>query len=106
MALFTKDAEVIAIGSHYLLISVLVYWAYAILFMLTSVLQGLRKPMFAVWIGLYRQIIAPLAFFYFFSRVLGWELNGIWWGIFAINWTAVVISYLYAKKVMREIFDK
>ena len=106
MSLFTSDGEVVEIGAHYLRISILVYWAYTILYIVTSVLQGLKKPMFAIWIGLYRQIAAPIVFFYLFSRVLGWELDGIWWGIFAINWTAVMISLWYARSVMRRLFGK
>lgn len=104
MEFFTNDSEVIEIGVHYLRISIWVYGAYATLFIIMSVLQGLKKPNFALWIGAYRQIIAPIIFFYIFSQALGWKLDGVWWGIFAINWTAVVISILYAKKVFNKIF--
>ena len=103
MSLFTQDAAVIQIGVHYLYISIFIYWAYMVLFVTVSVLQGLKKPNFALWIGLYRQILAPVIFFYVFSQVLGWGLDGVWWGIFAINWTAVVITLLYARSVMRKI---
>ncbi|MFA5962051.1 MAG: MATE family efflux transporter [Parcubacteria group bacterium] len=100
IALFTHDAEVVKIGVHYLHISIWIYWAYMILYLVVSTLQGLKKPNFAIWIGIYRQAFAPIIFFYLFTRVLNWHLDGVWWGIFAINWTAVVISLLYAKKVM------
>lgn len=103
MAFFTSDPEVISIGVHYLYISILVYGAYTILYIVVSVLQGLKKPNFALWIGTYRQILAPVVFFYVFSQVLGWGIDGVWWGIFAINWTAVVISLLYAKKIFEKI---
>ncbi|MFZ2188222.1 MAG: MATE family efflux transporter [Candidatus Moraniibacteriota bacterium] len=103
ISLFTHDAEVIKIGVHYLHISIWIYWAYMILYVVVSTLQGLKKPNFAFWIGIYRQIIAPIIFFYFFSRVLNWQLDGVWWGIFAINWTAVAISLVYAKKVMKKL---
>jgi len=100
IALFTHDAEVIAIGVHYLHISIWIYWAYMILYLVVSTLQGLKKPNFAIWIGIYRQMLAPIIFFYLFTRLLNWHLDGVWWGIFSINWTAVIISLLYAKKVM------
>ena len=105
MQLFSQDMAVVDTGAIYLKISVLVYWAYSILFIATSVLQGLKKPNFAIWIGLYRQIAAPLLVFYLFSIALGWGLSGIWWGIFTINWTATIISLWYVRKVMREIFE-
>ena len=104
ISLFTNDTEVIRIGVHYLYISIFVYWAYMILYITVSVLQGLKKPNFAFWIGLYRQIVAPIIFFYLFSQVLGWKLDGVWWGIFTINWTAVAISLLYSKSVMKKLF--
>jgi putative MATE family efflux protein len=103
MAFFTEDASVIDIGYFYLLISIFVYPAYTILFITVSALQGLKKPNFAIWIGAYRQILAPLIIFYLFSQVFGWGLSGIWWGIFTINWTAVVISLSYTKKVMNNL---
>lgn len=101
---FTKDIEVIKIGVHYLNISVFIYWAYMILYIIVSTLQGLKKPNFAFWIGTYRQIVAPITFFYLFSRVLDWGIDGVWWGIFTINWTAVIISFLYSRSVLKKLF--
>lgn len=103
LSLFTKDTDVLRIGVHYLHISVFVYWAYAILYIVVAVLQGFKKPAFALWIGLYRQIVSPILFFIIFSRILNWGLDGVWWGIFAINWTAVMISLIYVRFVMRKI---
>ncbi len=105
MGLFTHDADVLHVGIHYLRISVFIYWAYMILFITVSVLQGLKKPNFALWIGVYRQILAPVLFFYVFSKMLGWGADGVWWGIFAINWTAVAITLLYARHVMKNILS-
>ncbi len=103
IAFFTRDAEVIGIGVHYLHISIFVYWAYMILYIVVATLQGLKRPNFALWIGTYRQILAPVIFFYVFSKLLGWKLDGVWFGIFTINWTAVAISLLYSKGVMKKI---
>jgi putative MATE family efflux protein len=102
--LFTHDPEVVRIGVHYLHISIWIYWAYMILYLVVATLQGLKKPNFALWIGIYRQAVAPIIFFYLFARVFNWQLDGVWWGIFAINWTAVVISLLYVRKVMNKLF--
>lgn len=103
MSLFTHDQEVLAIGVHYLRISVFIYWAYVILFISVSAVQGLKKPNFALWIGSYRQILAPIIFFYFFSQLLGWGIDGVWWGIFTINWSATIVSLFYVKKTMQKI---
>ena len=59
MAVFTADSAVIAIGRSYLKISAFILYAYVVLSVNIAALQGIRKPMFALWIGLWRQIVAP-----------------------------------------------
>ncbi len=100
MRLFSKDPEVVAIGVHYLRIAAFIEHAYVFLFINTSLLQGLKKPAFALWIGLYRQLIMPAALFYLVTRVLDIGLTGIWWGIFAIAWSAAIVAIFYARNVV------
>jgi len=97
MRLFTEDQEVVAIGVKYLRIAAFIEHAYIFLFINTSLLQGLKKPAFALWIGLYRQLVMPPILFYVVTRVLDLGLTGIWWGIFGITWSAAVVSVLYAR---------
>ena len=68
-----------------------------VLFVCVAALQGVKRPMFAVVIGLFRQIIAPFAVFYLTTRTLDLGLPGIWWGICGITWTAAVIAFIYAR---------
>nr|MEE4267599.1 MATE family efflux transporter [Candidatus Krumholzibacteria bacterium] len=100
MDFFTDDAEVIAIGTHYLRIAAFIEYAYVLLFVNTSVLQGLKKPMFALWIGAYRQLAAPFLVFTLAERVLGWGIDGIWWGVFGITWSAAAIAVVYAMRMV------
>ena len=103
MSLFTKDPEVVAIGAHYLRIAAFIQYAYVILFVNTSALQGLKKPAFALWIGLFRQLVAPIGLFWMATRVWGLGLDGIWWGVFGITWTAAVIAMVYAMTVVNRL---
>ncbi len=96
--IFSSDPAVIAIGEGYLKISVFVYAAYTVLFITVSILQGLKKPFYAVIVGAYRQIAAPLIVFWFLASFLGFGLLGIWWGIFIINWSAALFTLFYLKK--------
>jgi len=98
MDFFTDDAEVIAIGAHYLRIAAWIQFAYVILFVNTSALQGLKLPSFALWIGLYRQIAGPFALFWLATRVWELGLNGIWWAIFGITWSAAVVAVVFAQQ--------
>ncbi len=98
MTRFTDDAAVVAIGAHYLRIAAFIEYAYVVLFVNTSALQGLKQPAFALWIGLYRQLAAPALVFWLLTRVFDWGLDGIWWGVFAITWSAALVSVLYARR--------
>ena len=88
----------------YLRISAFIYWAYIILFVSVSALQGLKKPMYAIWIGLYRQIVAPAAAFYALAYLLGMGLTGIWWGIFLVTWSATIFTLFYVRRTMNKMF--
>lgn len=101
MELFTDDAAVVAIGASYLRIAAWIEFAYVILFVNTAALQGLKRPGFALWIGAYRQLAAPLAAFLLVTEVWHAGLHGIWWSIFAITWSAAIIAMLYAMRTIR-----
>ena len=64
MLMFSDDPEAISIGTTFLRISAITYWAYMILYISVSALQGLKKPIYAIWIGIYRQIAAPALIFW------------------------------------------
>ncbi|OHA26320.1 MAG: MATE family efflux transporter [Candidatus Taylorbacteria bacterium RIFCSPHIGHO2_02_FULL_46_13] len=98
MELFTHDPLVISSGIVYLKIAAFITWAYALLFISVSALQGLKKPLYPLWIGLARQIVAPIIVFTLTARAFG--IVGIWWGIFAITWAAAFITLFYLKNVL------
>ena len=104
MQLFTEDEAVLGIGAFYLKISAFIYWAYIILFVAVAALQGLKRPSYAIWIGLYRQIVAPAIVFYALATLLGMGLTGIWWGIFAVTWSATIITLIYVRSTMNTMF--
>lgn len=100
MAFFTKDENVVAIGTHYLFIASFISVAYAILSIAVSSLQGIKRPMYAVWIGLYRQIFAPVIVFYVLTKIFPLGIDGIWWGIFGITWSAAIFTAIYANRIL------
>jgi putative MATE family efflux protein len=105
MRFFTDDLHVIPIGATYLRIDALVLYAYVILFVHVAALQGIKRPMYAIWIGLYRQIIAPVVVFCILIHVLGVGLLGIWWGIFSVTWSAALFTIFYARRMMRKVIN-
>jgi putative MATE family efflux protein len=103
MGFFSADKQVIAIGTLYLRISAFILYAYVILYVNVSALQGVRKPAYGLYIGFIRQIALPVVVFPFFSKLLGMGLAGIWAGIFIINWGAALFTFLYAKTYLKRI---
>jgi len=55
-------------------------------------------PAFSLWIGLYRQLLAPGLVFWLLTRVFDWGLDGIWWGVFVITWSAALVAVWYAQR--------
>ncbi len=100
MAIFTKDSGVIAIGVSYLRVAAFIFCAYVILYINVFALQGMKKPMFAIWIGVVRQFLAPIPVFFLLAYHLGWGIRGIWWGIFLVTWSAAVVSILYVRQMV------
>lgn len=97
MGWFTAEASVIQYGSDYLLLAAPSLYAYVLLFTGISAMQGLKRPMFAIWIGCARQLIAPCLIFTLLAEILGWDLWGIWIGIVSINWIAAVATVLFVQ---------
>ena len=100
MGVFTTDQNVIRIGATYLKIDALVLYAYVIMFVHVAALQGLKRPMYAIWLGVSRQIVFPPMVFYLLSEVLGWKLLGVWWGIFLVTWGAAIFTLFYARHIL------
>ncbi len=105
MSFFTDDPRVVQAGASYLKVDAFVLWAYIILFVNVAALQGMKRPMFAVWIGILRQFAFPVVVFQILVVFLGVGLLGIWWGIFGITWSAALFAYVYAGRVLRRTFQ-
>jgi len=103
MALFTRDRSVIAIGTVYLRIAAFVFPAYVILYINSFALQGLQRPRFAMLLGLFRQLLAPVPVFWLLAIILEWGVSGVWWGILLINWLATVLSLFYVRRTLKEL---
>ena len=104
--LFNSDASVVDAGTVYLRIEVFAFATYVFLYTGISSMQGIKKPNFAIFIGLYRQIVLPIILFYLLGTVFDFGIKGVWYGIVIINWSAVVITVFYHKRLMKNlIFD-
>jgi len=98
MSFFSSDPDVIRIGAGYLRVDAVALYGYVVIFVCTSTLQGLKRPMFAVWLGIARQAVAPALLFWFFTRHLDYGIFAIWLSILGIVWVSAAVSLRYARK--------
>jgi len=100
MRIFTDESQVISIGVDYLRIEALILPAYAITFIASAVLQGLKKPMYTLYSNLVRQVIGQLMLFYLAIEVFELGINGVWFSVLAINWIMAAVNWwLYLVRI-------
>ena len=101
MRVFTDDAEVIRIGVSNLRVDGLIMPFYVMLFSINSFLQALKKPIWPLWIGIYRQGFGIAFFSYWYVSVLGCGFIGVWMGIASSVISGFVVSLLLARHVSK-----
>ncbi|MFC1697730.1 MATE family efflux transporter [Nanoarchaeota archaeon] len=104
MGIFTKDAEVIMIGIKYLKIVALSYGFIGITMICSSAFQAIGKAMPALFLVILRLVIVAIPIGYGLSLILGWGVNGVWYGIVLAN-IAVGLSAPYWFKKMIDKFN-
>ncbi|MEO0763388.1 MAG: MATE family efflux transporter [Pseudomonadota bacterium] len=93
---FTDDAAAVAAGADYLRLAAFMMPAYTAMFIVTALFQGLRRPIWSVFIGLYRQIFALALFPWAFVHLIDWGLQGVWIGLFVAVWSGFALSLTLA----------
>jgi putative MATE family efflux protein len=101
VSLFNQDPLVISEGALYLRIEGLAIFTYALIGIASSVLQAIKKPYFALIIGVGRQLF-PFVVFFILGEVFAFGVAGIWWGIVIINYTAVVVVWSITKTLLKK----
>ena len=102
VSFFTEETAVSDTAVLYLKIVLITYYCYILLFSSGSMLQGLKRPVFILWVALYRQIAAPLLVFWIFCEKLGMGAAGVFWGIALVNWSAALIMLAYSLRVLNQ----
>ena len=103
LRLFTDSEAIIEVGPTLLRVEAVLLTAYTTIFLGTSVLQGLKQPMFGMILSIYRLIVAPVIFFWVFTEILGYGLNSIWVGIFLTTASGALITWFYLNRTLKEL---
>lgn len=93
MRIFTTDANVIEIGSHYLWVVCTFYLIFTLMFMYTGVLRGAGDTIIPMFITLFSLWIIRIPLAVFLSERFG--IVGVWWAI-PIAWAlGMIASFIY-----------
>ena len=102
MAIFSDDPEVVRLGANYLRVDGFILPVYILLFAANSFLQGMQKPGWTVWIGVYRQGFGVAFFVYLLVRVWDFGTWGVWIGIAIAVTTGLVLTLFVVNHVARQ----
>lgn len=102
MSLFTDDPDVIRVGASYLAVDAFLFPVYMMLFSINSLLQALKKPIWTLWISIYRQGFGVAFFIWVFIGLLNFTVWGVWLGIAAAVTSGWVLSLCVAQAVARK----
>jgi putative MATE family efflux protein len=98
---FTKDMMILNAGVEYLHIAAFLVFGYGILTLVESVFRGIKKPLFSLYLGITRQIILPIVFFFIATKVFDFGIIGIWGSVFIIVGLSAVFAFWYMRRVVR-----
>lgn len=102
MSVFTDDAEVIAIGHSYLRVDSFLFVVYMMLFSINSFLQAMKRPIWTLWISIYRQGFGVAFFIWLLIAVFGMDVWGVWLGIGIAVSTGWLIALAITLRVARQ----
>ena len=101
MRLFTDDPDVVRLGKNYLNVDGFILPFYILLFAMNSFLQALKRPIFTLWIGIYRQGFGIAFFCAVFVIIFEWGTWGVWLGIATSVITGFVLAAFLTMRVAR-----
>lgn len=103
---FDSNEIVISYGLDYLLVEVWIFYAYVVLFVCVSTLQGIKKPKMILFIGIYRQIFAKLIIAYIIVKFFELDYIYLWFGILFMIYSAAIFAYFYTNKLLKQECNK
>lgn len=102
MSLFTNDPQVIAVGHSYLKVDSFLFSVYMMLFSINSFLQAMKRPIWTLWISIYRQGFGVAFFVWLLISVFDMEVWGVWLGIGIAVSTGWMIAMAITVRVAKQ----
>jgi putative MATE family efflux protein len=103
MGVFTDNPQVIEIGISYLHVDCFILPVYVMLFAINSLLQAFKKPIYTLWVGIYRQGFGVAFFAWLFLAVFDLGYFGVWIGIATAVTTGLILSLALTELLARRL---
>ena len=100
---FTQDPGVVEIGVSYLRVDAILFPMYMMLFAINSLLQALKRPIWTLWISIYRQGFGVAFFVWLFVAVFQSSVWGVWLGIACAVASGWLLALFIANRISREL---
>lgn len=101
MSVFTDDQDVIDVGVSYLRVDSFLFVVYMMLFSINSFLQALKRPVWTLWISIYRQGFGVAFFVWLLVGVIGMDVWGVWLGIGIAVTSGWILALIVAESIAR-----
>jgi len=98
---FSQDPNVIHVGVSYLHFDAVLLPIYALLFIINALLQALQRPIWVLWISIYRQGFGVAFFVWLYLKLFGWDIWYVWYGVGTSVVSGLVLSVLIAMYVAK-----
>lgn len=102
MAWFTDDKKVIEIGASYLKVDAFLFPIYMMLFSINSLFQAFKRPVWTLWISIYRQGFGIAFFVWLLTGPLSFGVTGVWLGIAVAVVSGWLMALVLVTRVARE----
>ena len=102
MGLFTTEQNIIDIGSAYLQVRAFGLLPTAFIFISSSVMRGMKRPLFALLLGTGRMIVIPAGLIIIATQFFDAGLTGIWWSILIATVVTGIVGYWWASRLTAE----
>ena len=102
ISLFSSDLDVIEAASSYLRVDAFLFPFYMMLFAINSLLQAFKQAIWTLWISIYRQGFGVAFFIWVFISYLGYDVQGVWFGIACAVLTGWILSLTIVTRVARK----
>jgi len=100
-SLFSQDPEVIRVGVGYLHFDAVLLPIYGLLFIINALLQALQRPIWVLWISIYRQGFGVAFFIWVYLTLFGWDIWHVWYGVGTSVVSGLILSVLIAMYVAK-----